>query len=136
MDSVGAAVGQSGFGLGPYPFIRVEFRGIWRKGFEAEARIFAEEVSDRSALVRPSIVPDHNNRAAQMHEEIAEEIADLDLGDVVEVEAVIEAESFADRAEGESGDDGDAVMALVAMMDWGLAPGCPGFAHGRDQHEA
>jgi len=136
MDIVGAAVGQGCFGLGPYSFIGVEFRSVRRKGFEMEARIFAEEVSYHLALVRPAVVPDDNNRAAQMHEEITEKIADLDLGDVVLVEAVIEAEPFSGRADRNSGDDGDAVMELVTVVDRGLAPRGPGLAHGRDQHEA
>jgi hypothetical protein len=136
MDIIGAAVGQGGFGLGPYSFIRIEFRGVRGKGFEMEAWIFAEELPDHLPFVRPTVVPDDDNRAAQMHEEITEKIADLDLGDVVEVEAVIEAEPFSGRADRNAGDDGDAVMELVAVVDRGLAPRGPGLAHGRDQHEA
>jgi hypothetical protein len=97
-----------------------------------EAGILAEEIPDFAALVGRAVVPDDNDRSAQVLEEITKELDDLDLRNVVEVEPVIESESFSGGTDGEAGDDGNAVMKLVARVDGGLAPRPPRSAHRGD----
>ncbi len=56
--------------------------------------IFAAEFSYHFRLVRGRVVPDHNDESAKMTQQIAKEVANLNLGDVVFVEAVIESQFF------------------------------------------
>jgi len=58
--------------LGPNAFIGIEFRGVSRKEFEAQPFEAAAEVADRLAFVDAGVVPDDQDRSAQMSEERTE----------------------------------------------------------------
>jgi hypothetical protein len=135
-QGVGPAVGHGILGLRPYPLIGIEFRGIRREIFQVQALIFSEEFPDHHSLVGRAIVPDNNNRAAQMPQKIAEEAANLFLGDVFPAEVEIKSQSFPMGADGNAGDDRKAIMELMVMMNGGSSPGRPSLAQGRDQEKA
>ena len=59
-----------------------------------KAFVFPAEFSDFNSLMGSGVVPDHNDGAAKVSQQIAEEVANLNLADVSFVEAVIEPLSF------------------------------------------
>ncbi len=65
-----------------------------------------------------------------------DEVADLRMPDVLRVETVVQAETAAARAHGDSRDDGDPVSPLVVVKDWRLSARGPRLVHTRDQEEA
>jgi hypothetical protein len=109
LRGVGASVGQSILGLGPNAFIGIEFRGVSRKGFEVQPFEAAAEGADRLAFVDAGVVPDDQDRSAQMSEEMTEKGADLGMPDIPVVQAIVQTEATALGADRKRGEDGDAV---------------------------
>jgi hypothetical protein len=68
---VRSAVGKSVVRLTPNTFVWVEFRGVCGEAFQVETGIAAAEVPNRFSLVWLAIVPDDDEMAAQMPEQVA-----------------------------------------------------------------
>ena len=91
--------------------------------------MLALQLCDRASLVGGRLVQQHDERAGQVAQQLAQEPADLILADVVEEEQIVEAQAVPPRAERNSRDDGDFVPpSLTVAMDGSLSlrSPCPG----------
>ena len=61
--------------------------------------IFFAQFSDHFRLMRGRVVPDDDDESAKVTQQISKEIANLNLGDVVFIESVIESQVFLYRAD-------------------------------------
>ncbi|MFZ0393332.1 MAG: hypothetical protein WAL73_05740, partial [Terracidiphilus sp.] len=77
---------------------------------------------DGVSLVGGGVVQQHDQRAAQVAQQFAQEAADLLLADVVEEKQIIETQSTPPRAEGNAGDDTDLVSPSLAVTMNGCLP--------------
>lgn len=94
------------------------------------------EGPDEQAAVDPPVVPEHDDRAAQVAEQLAQEGADRRLADVRRVQPVVEAEAAAAGADRHGGDHGEPVMPLPEAQQRRLPPWGPGLSDTGDQQEA
>ena len=102
----------------------------------AETRMFTLELAQRFSLVSSGVVQQRNHRAAQMPEQVAEELAHLLLPDVLEVELIVETQVVSSRADGDPRDDRDFVPPIAMTMNRSAATGRPGLDHVGDQQES
>jgi len=79
---VGSSVGQRRAGLVPDTLVGVEFGGIGRQGFQAQAPTAAKQGAYRVAPVAATIVPEHDDTPAQMLEQVPQEIGHRDIIEV------------------------------------------------------
>lgn len=129
-------VREAAFGQAPHRFVRIEFGRIGRKVLEVQARELAAEVADRIALVNPALVPEHDDGAAQVMQEVAEELEHLRVFEVlVEEGTPVEAEPPAHRTHRQAGDHRDFVPPIAMADDRRLAAGRPRLVDARDQQE-
>jgi len=70
VEVIRSAVGEGVVRLAPDAFVGIEFRSIRREALQMEARVSAAEVADRVALVRLAVVPDDDEVATQMPEQV------------------------------------------------------------------
>src|SRR6266849_2620447 len=91
-DAVGAAIGEGGFREGPDALVGVQFRRVGRQELEMETWEAVTQSPDGRASVDAAIVPQHDDRPAQVTEKMAEKLTDLGLVDVRPMQAVVETE--------------------------------------------
>jgi hypothetical protein len=91
-DVVGATVGETPFGVGPNCFVRVELRGVGRKGFEMQPRELATDFPNPFSFMNTGVVPDHNDVPAEVAQQVTEESADLIMPDVLRVTPEVQAD--------------------------------------------
>jgi hypothetical protein len=130
---VGAAIGQGIVHLVPDRFIGVEFRSIHGEALQMNARELATELADGFAFVRLAVVPDDDDPAAQVTEQMTEELAHLGLLDVLAVKLAIQSEPSAGRTDRHRGDGRNSVMLVAVSNDRGLPARSPRTADRRDQ---
>jgi len=136
IEVVRSAVGQVVVGLTPDAFVGVEFRGIGRETFQMKATVATTELSDRFALVRLAIVPHDDEVAAEVAEQVAQELAGLGLLDVLTMQLEIQADAPAVGTDGEGRDGRNLVVLVVIPGPRGLAARPPGSPNRGDQQEA
>lgn len=136
VEIVGATVGQASLGVRPHGLVRIELGGIGREELLVETRVTAAQLPDRLALVNRSVVHKHDQVAAQVAQEIAEEGTDVGLLDVVAMAAEVESYALANGTDRDGGDDGEAIVSVAVVDARGLATGRPGPPQGGDQEEA
>lgn len=113
---IGSTIGQAGLGIGPYAFVGVQLRGVGREEFEMEAREATAQRSDRFTLVDRGVIEHHDHVPPQVAQQMAEEIADVGVPDVVAMAAEVKSYALAHRTDRESRDDREAIVP-VAMVD-------------------
>ena len=129
-------VREASFGQAPHRFVRIELGGIGREVREVQAREPAADVADRVASVNPTLVPEHDDWAAQVAQEVAEELAHVRGGEVLLAEeAPVQTEPAAHRAHRQAGDHRDFVPLIAVTDDRRLAPGRPRLVDAGDQQE-
>ncbi len=133
---VRSTVGERALGELPDTLVGVEFRRIAGEAVEREPGIAGLERANRYATVDRAVVPDHDHRAAQMAEQIAEEGAYLRVLDVLGREQEVETAVPATRTHRQPRDDRDPLAPLAVTQLRRLPPRCPGAAHGWDQEES
>ncbi len=135
-EVVGAAVGETPFGVGPDGFIGVELRGVGRKEFEMQPREAAADFPNPFSFVDAGVVPDHNDGPTEVAQQVSEEFAHLVVPDVLRVALEVQADAPTPRRDGEARDHGDAIMAVAMMNDGRDSAGRPGLSHRGNQEEA
>jgi len=100
-----------------------------------EPREAAAQLPDRFALVDRSIVEEHDHVAPQVAQQMAEEVADVGVADVVAMATEVKSYPPADSAHRESGDDGEAIVAVPVRDPRCLSARSPGPPKRRDQEE-
>ncbi len=132
-----AAVGQVSFGQRPNSFVGVEVGSVGGKVLEVQARVSAEELGERWAVVGGGVVEQNDDGAAEVAEQLAEKSTHFFLSDIVEEEQIVEAQVLSLGTDRDSRDDGDFVAASLAMTLQGGAPlGSPRSDHQGSQQEA
>ena len=82
VDIIRPPVGETVFGQAPHRFVRIELGSISWKVLEVQTREPAAKVTDRIALVNPALVPQHDDVAGQVAQEVAEELAHVRVFEV------------------------------------------------------
>jgi hypothetical protein len=136
VEVVGSPIRQRLLRELPHAFVGIEFRGVTGEGVEVESGEVTTQAPNRLALVDRTPIPKQYHRAAEMAEQMPDEVADLGMLDVLRVEAVVQPETTAERAYGDSRDDGDPVSPLAVVQERRLSARGPRLADARDQEEA
>lgn len=136
VEVVGSPVRQGLLRELPHPFVGVELWGVAGEEVEVESGEATTQGPNRLALVDRTPIPKQHHRAAEMAEQMPDEVADLRMLDVLRVETVVQAETAAARAHGDSRDDGDPVSPQAVVKEWRSPARGPRLVHTRDQEEA
>jgi hypothetical protein len=123
-------------GLIPDALIRVEFRSVGREAFQAQPRETTTEFADGFAFMGFAIVPYHDHRAAQMTQYVAQEFTHFGLLDVLAMQAEVQADTSAMRADRQGGDGGNLVVFVAVAGQRRPTARAPGAPNGRNQEEA
>ncbi len=101
---VGAAVGETPFGVGPDSFVWIQLRGVGRKEFEMQPREPAAEFPNPLSFVNAGVVPDHDDVPAEMAQQVLEERADFSVPDVRLVAVEVQADAPTPGCKGDARD--------------------------------
>jgi hypothetical protein len=94
--------------MGPHLLDRIEFRSIRRQPFQMEAWVIRQDTANRGTLVHRAIIPDDNDAATEVLQQVAQERRRLHVGDVaVGVGVEVEPQALSTRREGNPGDGRD-----------------------------
>jgi len=136
IEIVGASVSECIVHLVPHTLIGIEFWRIRWETLQMKPREGATEFADGFALVGFTIVPNNDDMATQMTEQMAYKPAHLSLLDVLAVELAIQSEPPA-RWTDRYRRDGRDLIVLVAVPDEGsLSARPPRATDWRDQEIA
>jgi len=135
-EVVRATVCETPFGVGPDGLVGVELRSVGRKQLEMEPREPVADLADPFALVDAGVVPDHDDRPAEMAQQVAKKAADLVVPDVLRVAPEVQADPPAAGRNGDSRDHRDAIMPVAMTEDGRLPARRPGLSNRGDQEEA
>ena len=94
---VGAAVGKGALRLSPDLFIRVELRSIRWKSLEVQARKPIRHLSHAIPLVDAGVVPEYDDFATKVTQEMTEEQAHLVVPDVLAVALEVQTDASTGR---------------------------------------
>ncbi len=83
-----------------------------------------------------AVVPEDDDRSAQVTQELPEKLAHLSLADARLVQTVVEPQPVAARTHGDGRDHREAIVSLPEPQQWGMPAGRPGLADAGDQKEA
>ena len=133
--AIRSTVRKSGFGERPDAFVGVQLWGVGGEELRVETRDAVAEGANERPLVNPAVVPEEDDRPAQVTQEVAEELAHLGLTDIAAVHPVVQAESMPAWTHREARNDREAVVTLPEAQQWGLPARGPGLAHAGDQEE-
>lgn len=130
-------VRQGALEMVPDKFVGVELRGVSRKAMGPQPGMVAEKLLDWSSLVRPAVIPEEDQGASQVSEQLSKELDHFRGADVlVGVEPGIQGDAPPLRRHAEGRDGRDLFPAPGAPQVRGLAPGCPGAGDVGDQEKA
>lgn len=131
------AVGQDSLGELPDVLVRVQLGGVGRKVLDAEAPEAAAQSLDQGSAMDLDAIPEHDEGAAKVAEQLAHERADVGRLEVVaRMAPEVESAVVAARAERDGREDRDPVVPLPVAQRGRVALRCPGAAHRRRQEEA
>lgn len=133
---VGPPVGQRRFRQRPDPFVRVELGRVRREILEPQASMPREQRPNHRPLMRFAVVPQDDDGAGEMSEQVLEKAGCGDRANVLGMTLEIEPAPPAQGAHRDAGDDRDAIVAVPVAEDRGLAARCPRPPHGRRDQEA
>ena len=135
-DVVGLTVSERMFRRMPGRLDRVEFGCVDWEFLQMQARILSAESIKTLSMVDPCAIPNDEDVAAQMFEQVPEKIFNLIARNVFRVEPEVEAESATLRANRQAANDRDPGVVVSVANDRSLADRCPGAPDGWNQHEA
>lgn len=135
-DRVGPAVGEARLGQAPDAFIGIELGSVWGERHQMQASAAAAQLSNGDPTVDGGVVPDDDDVAAQMPEQVPQERTHPVAVDVVAMEPVIEPHAAPHRADRDPADDRDPVATVAVPHHRRVPARCPGLEQRRDQLEA
>ncbi len=133
---VGTAVGQGAFEMIPDALVRVQFGRVCGERDQVQAGGAGEEFLHGLPAVDVAIVQQHDQLAADLVQQLAEEPLHFFALNVVLVQVAVQRTMEALGADGDAGDGGNPVVAIPIPQNGGLPHGTPGFADGGDQEES
>ena len=101
-----AFVGERRLAHPPNALVRIEFGRIRRERNQAKPAVLSQELANGLAFVRRAAVPEQDNVALQVTQQVAREVDDLGLLDVLAVNLIVEPDAAPYRAEGNGRDHG------------------------------
>lgn len=135
-DIVSLAIREPLFGQLPDSLVGVELRCIGRKALQVNPLGASAEFAHELTAMGISAVPQDEDVAADLAKQLSEEVAGLELSDVLGVKLKVKVQSLAMRGNRDPRDDGDPVAPIDVMNRGGLADGRPGAGDRRSQLEA
>jgi hypothetical protein len=120
----------------PDSLVRIELRCIRGKALQMEALTARAELPNEQAAVRIATVPQHEDVAAQVAEQLAQEVPCLQLPDIVGVQLEVETQTPPAGRHRDPRNRGNAVSPIEMMDGRSLADGSPGAGDGRCQLES
>jgi hypothetical protein len=136
---MGAVIGQGpSLDVGPPELIGVELGGIAGQELQVHAAAMPQPSPQEPALVRREVVPDHDDRPAEVAQEVPQELHDLLLADArIRVEPQVPAQMATPRRDGQAPDGRDsAAVAGAGPEERRLPPRGPGAADQGAEQEA
>jgi hypothetical protein len=132
---VGTAVGEPPLQERPDAFVRVELRGVAGEVLEPQPGVTGFELVQDFAAVNRGGIEQHDERAAQVAQQGAEECGDVHEPDVVVVQPIVQAQSPPPRADRDHRDGRYPVASEPMPEVRRPAAGSPGPDDRRDQEE-
>lgn len=136
VQALGAAVRQRVVHWVPDGLVGIEFGGIGGEALQVQAREAAAQGADGFALVGFAIVPDHEEVAAKVPQQMTQEMADFGLLDVLAMKLGIQPEPAALRADRHRGNARDPVVLVDVADQRRLSTRAPRAADRRNQQES
>ena len=133
---VRAAICEGMLDVFPDALVGVELRSVGREGNEMQTRGAFQKFLHRITSMDCAVVQQNDDMAVDLAQQMAEEHCDLLALDVVFVELAIQGASETLRADCDSRDGRDSVVAVPMRNEWCLADRAPCFEHRRDEEKA
>ena len=133
---VGLAVGERVLDGVPRGFDGVEFRCVGRQLLQMQARVLVTKLLQALAVVDRSTVPNDDDMATQVFEQVPKEIVHFVARDILRVQPEVEPEPPAFRTDRQAANDRDSRVIVAVANDRGVTDQTPGAPDGGDQHEA
>jgi hypothetical protein len=131
-----AAVRELLLGEVPDSFVGIELGRVGRELVEMKSARSGAECTHESSAMRIAAVPDDEEMTRDRPQQGAQEVSRLLLADVVRVQLKVEVQALSDRRDRDPGDGRDAIPAIEAPHDRGLADRGPSGSDRRSQLEA
>lgn len=132
---VRGTVGKPLFGELPDAFVGVELGGVGGQSDEVELLGSAAELSNEASAVRRAAIPENEDVAAEMPEQVAQEVTGLQLADVVVVKLEEKIEPPAPGGDGDARDRRDPVASIEVVHQRRLSHRSPRPGDGGGQQE-
>ena len=133
---IGLAVGERVLGGVPGGFDRIEFRSVGGQFLQVQTRVLVTERLQPFAIVDRGAVPDDDDMATQMLEQIPEKVLHLVARDILGVQPEVESEPSTLRTDRQAANDRDTGMIVAVADEMRLTDPRPGAPDSRNQHEA
>lgn len=132
---VRSAVRQLGFGVPPHPLVRIQLRPGAGERLQPQPWAAPQDRAEQRSAMNRAGVPEDDDRAPEMAQELAEKGADIGRPDIGTVELEVEAALPSPGAEREGRNNGQAIVALPVAEERRLAPRGPRPSDRGDQEE-
>ena len=123
-DVLGAAVGQPAVALAPDILSRVEFRSIRREELVLDPGMLSQEVLHCPAAVDRALVPEQDQGAAKMLEQVPEKSSDIQAVEASGLKANVQGHAAPSGRHRQGTDRGDMSLLVVIPGIGRLALGC------------
>jgi hypothetical protein len=131
----GNAIGQIRVVFAPDVFRRVEFGSIRRKPFEMNAMTSSEKIPHFPALVDGSAIPEEEDGAAKVSEQMSQKRADVQAREIMGAHTDIESQPLPLGGKDQCVKDRNPVLLVQVADLWSLSTKCPGPFDMRDEQE-
>lgn len=135
-DVVGLPIGECTLRMTPDAFVRVQLGRVAREVLDVQARAARDQLANLATAVNLGVVEQHDDVPAEMAQEVSEELADLELTDVVEVQAIVEPQVVAPGADRDGRNRRDLLAARAMSKHWRPPARGPRLDHRRNDQEA
>ena len=136
VEIAGSAVGQGGIALAPDELGRVEFRGIGREPLHMDSRTLRQITLNLLAPVDGAAVPQENDRAPEMPEQMLQEREDMQASEVVATQPDIKADALAIGGDADRVDGRDLVLPVKVVQVRCLSAKRPGAFNVRNEQKS
>ena len=120
------AIRESLLGQLPDALVGVELRRIGREALQMQPRGARAQLTDELATMGIAAVPQDDDVPADLPEQLSQEVAGLQLSDVLRVELKVHVEALAAGRHRNPRDDGEPVASIDVVHRGRLADGSPG----------
>lgn len=129
-------VGELLLGQLPDSLVRIELRRIGWETLQMKALGAGTELADEQATMGIATVPENEDMALKVSEQLTQEVACLQLSDILGIELKVEIQPLAGGRNRDPRDGRDAVTPIEVMNRRRLADGSPGGGDGGCQLES